>query len=433
MKGKRPGRQRIGRRLSVGLACLAVAGCAAFSLGAIAVAGSATTETADGKHSTPPTGPDAPLSPTESFGLDLLGTQPAGNAVLSPLSAATALAMAGTGAAGETAAQIATTLGLKGPARFDSVGALQAKMLAAQTKAAAGSPEAPTLALANGLFVQQGFSLRPPFVGGLQTHFGATPEAVDFSGDPTAALAAINGWGSAHTNGIIPEMLAELPTETRLVLTNAVYMKAKWQEEFERAETFPGPFHRANGKTASVEFMHQTGRYKYGAGSGYKAIELPYRASTLSLLVVLPTGRGVAKLERRLREDGLGAIVGGLRPETVKLSLPRFHLRTEVSLVPGLQSLGMKIPFTEAADFSGITATERLMIGAIEHVADIDVDEEGTEAAATTGIAIVPTSAAPVAGVTFKADRPFLFFVRDDETGAVLFAGRLTDPLAAAE
>jgi serpin B len=298
--------------------------------------------------------------------------------------------------------------------------------------AAAGgeSPDAPDLQIANGLFVQQGFPLQPAFVSDLQSHFGATPEALDLSGDPTGSLRAINAWGADHTNGIIPEMLSELPAESRLVLANAVYLKAKWEEEFRAEEGFPGTFHRANGERVKTDFMYQEDQFRYAAGPGYKAVELLYRASNLSLLAVLPVRSDVGELERRLGKAGLGGIVGDLKPETVMLTLPRFHLHTEADLQEPLESLGMTIPFTEAADFSGITAAERLMIGVIEHVADIDVDEEGTEAAATTGVGIVVTSAPapPLDSVTFNANHPFLFFVRDDKSGAILFAGRLADP-----
>jgi serpin B len=448
MTTEQPRERRTKRGTIVGLACLFLSACAALVLGLTASSGGAAPVGTAGHGSArsgvvtappragralPAISPAKPLSPGEGFGLDLLGTQPPGNVVVSPASVAVALAMAGTGAGGSTAAEMAATLGLKGPARFDALGALLRKTLAGQAAAAGESPDAPTLAIADGLFVQQGFALKSPFVEGLQRHFGATPEAVDFLGDPDAALAAINAWGSAHTNGIIPQMLGGIPAETRLVLADAIYLKAEWRRKFEAEDTFPGTFHRSNGKPAKAEFMYQEDRFRYGVGPGYKAVELPYRASNLSLLAVLPVGTGVSTLERRLRTSGrLGPIVHGLASETVRLSLPRFHLRAEASLVAPLQALGMKAAFTEAADFSGIAA-EPLMIGAIQHDADIQVDEEGTEAAATTGIVVVPTSAAvPRESVVFNANRPFLFFVRDDKTGAILFAGRITDPSAVA-
>jgi serpin B len=380
--------------------------------------------------------PPAPRASTgtASLGLGLLGKLPPGNAVISPDSIATALAMAGTGAKGRTANRIASTLGLNvgDPGVFEEVGRLQWAIAHAQADAGTGHPGAPTLTIANGLFVQSGLALIPEFVGGLQAGFGAAPESVDFAGDSPAAVAAINSWTSAHTNGIIPELFSELSSETRLVLANAVYLKAKWRHEFEKADTYPAPFHRTGGDV-TTEFMHQENRFSYGAGPGYKAVDLPYRASKLSMLVVLPTGGGVRALEGRLRKSGLDPMVRKLSLASVKLTLPRFHLDTEASLNGALEALGMKLPFSEAADFSGITAAEPLKIGVVQHIADIRVDEEGTEAAAATGVTLEPESleVPREPPVTFKADHPFLFFVRDDKTGAVLFAGRLTNPAAA--
>jgi serpin B len=376
--------------------------------------------------------PAAQASGTASLGLGLLGKLPPGNAVISPDSIATALAMAGTGAKGRTADQIASTLGLDvgDPGVFSEVGRLQRAIARAQAAAGTGHPGAPTLTIANGLFVQSGFALNPKFVGGLQEGFGAAPESVDFAGNSPAAVAAINSWTSAHTNGVIPELFSELSPETRLVLANAVYLKAKWRHEFKKDDTYPAPFHLTGGDV-TTEFMHQENRFLYGAGPGYQVVDLPYRASKLSMLVVLPTGGGsVGGLEGQLRENGLDPMVHKLSPASVNLTLPRFHLDTEALLNGALEALGMKLPFSEAANFSGINAAEPLKIGVVQHVADIKVNEEGTEAAAATGVSVEPESLEVPRGpvVTFKADHPFLFFVRDDKTGAVLFAGRLTNP-----
>ncbi len=371
----------------------------------------------------------SPAAATADFGLHLLGALPPGNAVVSPDSVATALAMAGTGAKGPTAEQIAEVLHLDptDPGAFEGIGGLQGKIAGAIT---AGDPEAPTLTIANGLFVQSGFPLRPRFVAGLSEGFGAAPEAVDFANDPPGATAAINSWTNSHTNGLIPSLFSEpLPAETRLVLANAVYLKAKWRNEFKASATSPAPFHRERGDV-STEFMHQATRLSFAIGPNFSAVDLPYRASNLSLLVVLPGAAGLAALESELGRRGLGSVVHFLHPETVKLSLPRFHLETETELTPVLEALGVTLPFSAAANFSGITAAEPLRISEVKHIADIEVDEEGTEAAAVTGISIIAVSAVapPLKFVTFNADHPFLFFVRDDKTGAVLFAGRMTNP-----
>lgn len=371
-----------------------------------------------------------PAAATEAFGLDLLGAQPPGNVVLAPDSIATALAMAGTGATGSTAAQIARTLHLARPTAFGGVGDLQNTIASEQRSVGEGHPAAPTFEPANGLFLQQGFPVKPTFLAGLNQHFGVAPEAVDFEGDMQGSINTINSWVSDHTNGILPEFLTRLPEETRLLLVNAVYLSAKWRHPFGQASTYPAPFHNHAG-SIPVEFMHETARLRYGAGPGYRAVELPYRASRLSLMVVLPVGGNIAALQHRLSGGGLGRLARELERRNVRLSLPRFHLTTRTSLLEALESLGMTLPFSDDAEFSRITAAERLKIAAVEHAADLAVDEEGTVAAAATGIVVVPTSARkpPPDLVKFNANRPFLFFVRDDSTGALLFAGRLTDPV----
>ncbi len=371
-----------------------------------------------------------PAAASGDFGLELIGAQPPGNVVIAPGSIATALAMAGTGAAGLTAAQIAEVLHLRGPAEFDRVGNLQRTVARQQLAAGRGHAKAATLRTANGLFVQQGFALKPAFTNRLQRHFGAAPEAVDFENDPFGSLAAINSWVSDRTDGLIPELLGSLPDDTRLVLSNALYLQAEWLHRFDPADTLPGPFYGRKGATR-VEFMHQVESLRYAAGRGYRAVELPYRASTLSLLVVLPRGKSVTALQRRLLAGGLARVENRLSTETVELRLPRFHLNTRASLRGTLNALGMPVAFSDAADFSRITA-EELKIDAVEHVADLTVDEDGTVAAAATGVVFAPKSAhAPFRAIEFNANRPFLFFVRDRGTGAVLFAGRLTNPAPA--
>jgi serine protease inhibitor len=181
-----------------------------------------------------------------------------------------------------------------------------------------------------------------------------------------------------------------------------------------------------------VPFMHETVELPYARGRGYAAVELPYSASTLSLLVVLPSGQRLSDLQRRLKPSLLGRIVHGLSPTSVVFALPRFHLSLQAELKGPLQTLGMTDAFSEAADFSGIAPGRGLHIGLVEHAADFTVDEHGTVAAAATIVTVEPGAAPlPVHPVRFTANRPFLFFLRDDRTGAVLFAGRLVDPAAA--
>lgn len=368
----------------------------------------------------------SPPAATGAFGLDLLQTQPAGNVVLSPYSVATALAMAGTGATGRTADQIADTLRLRNPGMFDAVGDLQRAVGDKLASAAQSHPKAPTLEAANGLFVQEGFALRQGFLSGLQGHFDATPETVDFLHDSTGATRKINEWVRDRTNGLIPQLLESLSVDTRLALSNAVYLKAEWLHRFNPRETAPAPFHNHADGTR-VQFMHETASLRYGSGRDYAAVELPYRASTLSLLVVMPRNTELGRLERRLSASGLAQLADDLSPTQVELKLPRFHIDTQAMLKNPLKKLGMTLAFSEGAEFPRM-AKEQLELKTVAHAADFTVDEAGTEAAATTVVAVGVRLARPRPAVSFDANRPFLFFLRDDRTGAVLFAGRLIDP-----
>ncbi len=351
-----------------------------------------------------------------------------GNLVLSPDSVAAALAMTGMGGVGNTAGEIARTLHLKGPRALATVGDLQRAIAAGQAAAAVGDPEPPTLEIANGLFLQQGLPFAPAFLSGALQRFGAAPETVDFAGDPTGALDTINGWVSERTRGLIPRILDSLPEDMALALANAVYLDTDWEHPFKESETRPGVFHKATGKV-TVDFMHQSESLRYGAGPGYRAVSLPYRSSTLSLLVVLPMRQRLGVLLHRLDGRGLARIARGLSVTPVILSLPRFHLNTDVELTGTLKKLGMPTAFGEAADFSRISTTVPLKIAFVKHAADIEVDEKGTIAAAATVVGTTLKSARPPRNpVTFNANRPFLFFLRDDQSGTVLFAGRLTDP-----
>jgi serpin B len=358
--------------------------------------------------------PIAGLSPaqaTESFGLSLMHRLPAGNLVFSPDSIAAALAMTGTGAACQTARQIAQS--------FAAVGGMQQAIAAEQSLAAGDSPEAPSLNIANGLFLQQGFALEAPFSAGLAQSFGASPQAVDF--ETPGAVEAINARAAQQTHGLIPHVLMELPAQTRLALANAIYLKAAWSDAFKTRDTAPAPFHGTRA-TTSADFMHETESLPYAEGKRFTAVSLPYRDSTLSLIIVLPQGESLRTLEHHLDARAMDQIVESLRHRTVSVSLPRFHLQNRMMLEAPLESLGMTDAFAAGkADFSRITKAERLSIGEAVHAADIKVDEQGTEAAAVTIVGAEVVSATVFRHVAqFNANHPFLFFLRDDKTGALL-------------
>jgi serpin B len=414
------------------VAAAAALACCAFAL-ASAIASPQRADHA--RRGRPPTlgAATSPAQAGASFGLKLLGELGGGNAVVSPDSLEAALAMAGEGARGATAAQIAHTLELPSPSAFAAVGGLQRRLAGGLATASHGSPQPPTLLMGTGMFVQQGFALKEPFVASLRQGFGANPQPVDFEHDLSGAVHTINGWVEEQTRGVIPKAIESVPAKTVLALADAIYLHAYWVHPFEASHTKPAPFHALGAATQSVPFMNETETFPYGRGRGWSAVELPYAGSTLSLLVVLPGSEGLAALQRRLGPDLLARVVRSLSDRPVALSLPRFHISLSSSLVAPLEALGMKQAFRDDADFTAIADAPPLKIGEVRHDADIAVAEEGTTAAAATIVTIEATSAHVFTKrpVPFVADHPFLFFLRDGRTGAVLFAGRLADAASA--
>jgi serpin B len=371
----------------------------------------------------------------EALAWNLVRASGDGNAIVSPVSVWEALAMTHAGARGETAAEIAKVLGMP-----DDRTAIAVAAEALRTTLAAAKGETIALDVANRLWVQQGKRLEDEFVGLLEARYGAGAGSVDFVGATEAARQEINGWVSDHTAKKIEDLLKPgiLSPLTRLVLTNAVYMKAAWATPFEKAATAPEPFHVAAGKTAEVPFMHRSGRLAAGrVGEGAPAVtvcEIPYAGGQLAMLLIVPDA-----------VDGLAAVLGGLdgktlagwrqagglRPRQVNLAFPKWMARKPLALNDALASLGMKQAFAPgAADFSGIDGTRDLFVSAVVHEGFVDVSEEGTEAAAATGVVIGVRSALPPQEepLEVRADRPFAWAVVHQGTGAVLFAGTVTDP-----
>jgi serpin B len=368
----------------------------------------------------------SPGKATEQLGLELMRRLGRGNLAFSPDSIAAAVAMLETGATGATAAGIARVLHLTSPASFAAVGELQQTIAAEGSTSSSGNQEAPTLQIANGMFLQQGYPLEVPFSAGLEQNFGVVPEPVDFQSP--AGMEAINAWVAEQTHGLIPRIVEGLSPQTRLALANAIYLKASWSGRFKPGDSASAPFHGEAGTTSTV-FMHKTEPLPYTRGRGYAAAALPYADSTLSLLVVLPVRQSLPSLERQLQPSALDGIVRRLSKRNVDVSLPRFHLQTQTILNGALQGLGMGRAFSDSAEFSGITKAQALKIGEVVHAADFMVDEEGTLAAASTVGTVEATSETLYEHVVdFDADRPFLFFLRDEQTGALLFAGRLVMP-----
>ncbi len=372
-------------------------------------------------------------SAVNAFGLALyarIAADAPGNLVISPASIALALSMARAGARGQTAAEMDAVLHDLGTdahaawlASLDS--ALNART--GQFPDLSGTQRDVTLRIVNAPFAQRGLALEQPYLDALAGRFGAGLRLVDYVAASEAARQLINGWVSDQTEQRITELLSQgdIDVMTRLVLVNAIYLKAAWVTPFAEEATSTAPFTRPDGTTVDVPMMHGGGELPYAQGDGWRAVQLPYVGGKLAMLVIVPDD--MAAFEGSLDDQDLSAIVSGLDSHEVILGLPKYGAESRVELGPVLAALGMPTAFTDAADFSGMTTQERLLISAVIHQANIDVDEKGTEAAAATAV-VMRETAAPSDVVTLTVDHPFLFALRDVDTGAVLFLGRITDP-----
>jgi serpin B len=365
------------------------------------------------------------------FGGDLLAQELGegkGNVALSPWSVATALGMVRAGAAGTTAGEIDQALHVNDPALFHQAMKALAQELASRTGTFQdyGEPRSVELSAADRAYVQNGLRLEAGFLTELDRSYGASVGTVDYRTDPEAARREINAWVGQQTHGRIPDLLGKdvLDALTRLVLVDAVYLNADWQVPFQRGATAPAPFH-APGGDVRVPFMNGEGNGR--VGDGWKSAVLPYAGNKLALTVVFPDPGTFEKLTGRLAAEGVGMFDAGEPFEINALSLPKFDIASAMNLEKSLSRLGIRSAFTDRADFSAMTREEHVTLSHVLHQANITVDEKGTVAAAATGI-VARATAAPARFERLVVDRPFLFFVRDLPTGAILFAGQVTDP-----
>jgi len=439
----------------VSFRCSLFAGAALLALGASVGCGS--TGSPKGTSSTEPAmarsnlerdlSPDVPAGDqtalaqgNAAFAFDLYSAlaERDGNLFFSPYSISAALAMTYAGARGETESEMATTLHFTLPQEqlhpaFNQLDLTLESRSEAEPPPSLPDGQPPQLNIANSLWGQEDYSFEAPFLDTLALNYGAGLRLVDFAGDSEGARVTINDWVSRETEARIPELLAPgtITTDTRLVLTNAIYFLANWLSPFEPEATQPGTFYVDGATEATVDMMHQTENFDYAAGDGYQAVALPYVGSDLSMLLLVPDAGRFAEVEANVDAELMGTVVGSLESRNVQLAMPKWKFDASFMLGQTLQALGMPSAFSpSAADFSGMTTAEQLWISEVIHQAYISVDEAGTEAAAATAVVMVgmamPTE--PVDIVTLDIDRPFLFVIRDAPTGAVLFAGRVTDP-----
>jgi serpin B len=359
---------------------------------------------------------------------------PAGqNAVISPLNVRHALALAWAGAGGQTREAMASAMHFSGGSEAEDAQHLALAGLVAHALTAQGeADERPEVSFASRIWVQEGLGLTDGFRPRIEAAYGSGFEAIDIGGDPEGARGRINQWVSGQTRDRIPEVLpmGSISGDTRLVLSAAVYLNAGWVGPFEPESTRDGSFTLAGGEPVDVPMMHQTRWRDHAVTDSYTAVELPYANSPLAMLVVMPTAATLEQFESEMDAPAWAAIVESLGSAEVRLTMPKFEFDTAADLSDPLRAMGMGVAFTENADFSRMTRDEELMIGGVFHGAFLRVDEAGTEAAAATAVTMNVTSA-PMEEpepVVVTIDRPFMLAIRDRETGAVLFLGRVVDP-----
>jgi serine protease inhibitor len=375
----------------------------------------------------------------QAFGTDLFRAMALkeGNLLCSPYSVAVALGMTRNGARGSTAEEMDGVLHTTSAAELNAgLNALtqHVESLAHERERPDGSVAKVTVDAANSLWGQHGVRWERPFLDALAESYGTGMRRVDYMHDSEAARQAINTWTSHQTHAKIPKLLPPgiLDNTTRLVLVNAIYVKAPWAVPFEKTATRDGPFTRADGSIVSVPMMQSdsAAQLAYTRGPGWQAVDLPYDGGGLALAVVVPDAGRLDEIVDGFDVAFIRAMLAGLQPTGVALRLPRWTFRTQVLLNEVLAGLGMPTAFTGRADFSGMTRDESLQIAAVVHEAFIAVDEQGTEASAATAV-VMRLSSARLSTVELTVDRPFLFVLHDTATGTPLFIGRVSDPSAA--
>ncbi|MEX2215030.1 MAG: serpin family protein [Phycisphaeraceae bacterium] len=352
------------------------------------------------------------------------------NVFFSPYSISTAVAMTHAGANGKTAAEMQTVLQLKGDARqiLEGYSGLTGYLNAA---AKTGNFQ---LSVANAFYGQRGYGFQKAYITTLQNHFSANLFDVDFAGATDQSRQRINNWVEQQTNKKITDLMPpdSIDANTRLVLVNAIYFKGDWASPFNKNSTRDQDFHLGEGKAIKAPLMYQESRFRHMATDAFDALSLPYKGGALSMVILLPKENdGLAELEKKLTGDTLSQWLDELdkaRAQTVRAFIPKFKTESTFSLNQSLAKLGMPTAFTQGADFSGINGRTDLFIQSAIHKAYVDVNESGTEAAAATGISVGVLSAPASEPTVFKADHPFLFVIRDNATGAVLFMGRVMNP-----
>ena len=369
-----------------------------------------------------------------AFNLYKLLNEEEGNLFYSPYSISAALAMTYTGARGDTEKQMADTLQfyLSQNQLHPAFNSLDQELASRGEGAQGKDGEGFRLNIVNAIWGQKDYAFLTSFLDTLAENYGAGLRILDFINETEPSRITINDWVSEQTEGRIEDLIPQglIDTWTRLVLTNAIYFNAAWQYPFEESMTKDGPFYLLDGSKVTVPMMKQTEDFGYTEGEGYQAVELPYDSRKLSMVILLPRPGQFEAFEGSLDAQRVDAIVKDLEHRQVTLTMPKFEFESDFSLGETLAAMGMPDAFLwGVADFSGMTGNHDLFIGDVIHKAFVSVDEAGTEAAAATAV-VMPTAGPPEEPVEVTIDRPFIFLIRDIESGTILFIGRVIDPSA---
>lgn len=344
-----------------------------------------------------------------------------GNLFYSPYSVSTALAMTYAGARGSTAAEMATALEFALPDE-----ALHAAFGARERALASARGEGVEISTANRLWGDTSESFLDSFTGLVANAYGGGLEEVDFR-DGAAAAALINDWVATETRDRIDTLVQPGDVQNAsLVLTNAIYFKGTWQLQFDPEKTHTAPFYVAPERSTDVRMMEIKETFPLHEDEDVQVIELPYEGDRLSMVIILPRhAKAMQRIESQVSGEQWRTWLSDMEPREIKVFLPRFTSGRRYVLNDVMRAMGMPTAFTAAADFSGMTGAPGLFIGQVIHKADIEVNEQGAEAAAATAVTMLRSA---VGEPVFRADHPFIYAIRDAETGAVLFVGRLADP-----
>ena len=373
---------------------------------------------------------EAVVDGNTAFALDLYSRlkDEDGNLFFSPYSISVALAMTYAGARENTAQQMSQTLRFSlDPQRLHpAFGKLEERLEALQEE---GNVQ---LEIANSLWPHKSYPILEEYIGLVKKYYGVKITPLDYAADTEAARRIINEWVEEKTKDKIKDMIGPgvLDALTRLVLVNAIYFKGNWADQFEEELTKDAPFHPLSGESIEVPMMKQQETFGYAEHEDLQILQMPYAGDEMSMLVLLPKNMdGLANLQSVLSKENLEKWIKSIRKKEVLVFLPKFKVTSQFRLDEALASMGMSDAFSpEKADLSGIDGEpHRLYIGAVIHKAFVDVNEEGTEAAASTAVGFALASM-PEPVPTFRADHPFIFMIRDNNTGSILFMGRIVDP-----